>query len=749
MNKDQYEAAVRFTDTYKKFTGSHPAIREVMCLAELYPRLLPHMEPGDTFAGSLGQRIDYTLPVVFSPQFEAQIGYTMNVAMLKSMKDEFPEKASQIEEIIDFWKHESTFVKIINEAPEDVRNYLFPFGIGYDENGYLRKTMNDRPLGSGFISGSFDTRAAGLMPDFDKLMKLGLPGLRSEIGAYSEKISLDDPRADFYKAAEKAVDILEDCCEAYRKEAEKLGMSECADIMESLKNRAPETLREGIQLILIFTSVMHVENYGRLDIALGRLLNKDLISGRLDEESAVGLICEFWKVFEKYGGVYDSRVLIGGKGRLNEEEADKFALFAMEATRRRHAVVPVLTLRLSVAQNIALFDKALDLIGEGCIYPTLYNDDAYVEGVMKAMNVPFEDALNYAPLGCGEMTLAHTSVGSPNSTFRFLKALEATLHKGRDGVTGEQIGIDTGDVESFVTYDDLENALCRQIRAALERDIKVHIFNRKIAARETAYVHAALLIDDCLERGCGIHAGGSRYFGANIEGFGQTNTVNSLAVIKKLVYEEKRFTLRQVVDILDRNYEGHEDECRIFMNVPKYGNNDPLPDDIARRLETFINKTADEIGRANGFQYYTVASVNPGGITIGPRVAASADGRFCGEPMALGNSPSPSTDVCGITAMLTSAAGTDAANGGVVTNMNLSRESIVNNREAVKSAFITYFKMGGLQLNVNCFSKGDLEKALKEPEKYRNLIVRVSGFSARFVDLDPITQKHIMERTLY
>ena len=117
--------------------------------------------------------------------------------------------------------------------------------------------------------------------------------------------------------------------------------------------------------------------------------------------------------------------------------------------------------------------------------------------------------------------------------------------------------------------------------------------------------------------------------------------------------------------------------------------------------------------------------------------------------MALGNSPLPGTDTSGLTAMFLSTSGVDAANGGVVTNMNISRETVVHDREAVKAAFLTYFRIGGLQLNVNCFSKGDLVKALKEPDKYRNLIVRVSGFSARFVTLAPDVQREIASRTLY
>ena len=747
MLKKQLEAAIRFTETYKQYSNAHPAIREVMCIAELYPRLLIPMKAGDVFAGALGEYDqDGHLPLLFTPQYHSQIGYTMNVSLLKGLAAAFPEQADAIGGIIEFWKRESTFVKIREEAPESVRQYLFQHGTGLDENGYLRRNDPERPVGSGFICGSFDTRVAGMMPDFDKLMRLGLPGLYEEIADARRK---NPSAAEFYDAADKAVDILGDCCAAYSEQAAALGLTECAEILAALPERPPVTLREGIQLLLIYTSVLHVENYGRLDISLGRLLADDLAAGRLDDESAVELLCEFWKVFERYGGHFDSRVLIGGLGRPDVDSADHFALLAMEATRRRHAVVPVLTLRWSASQNPALLDKALELIGEGCIYPTLYNDDAYIPGVMRSMHMPYEHALRYAPLGCGEMLLDHTSIGSPNSNFRFLKALEATLHNGRDGVTGELIGIETGDVESFDSYEALEEALFRQIRAALERDVQLHLWNRKITARETAYMHACLLMDCCIERGRGLHDGGVRYFGANVEGFGQTNTVNSLAVIKKLVYEEKRLTLRELVDILDKNYEGYEDMRRLFLQVPKFGNNDPYVDEIKLRFDETVNRMADEIGQAAGLDYYTIASVNPGGITLGPCVAASADGRLCGESMTLGNSPMPGTDKNGLTAMLLSAAKTDPANGGVVTNMNLSRETVAGDRELVKTAFLAYFKLGGLQLNVNCFSKGDLEKALVHPENYRNLIVRVSGFSARFVDLDPVTQKHIMERTLY
>jgi len=740
------ELAIRFTETYKEYYNAHPAIREVMCLSVLYPEALIPMEEDDTFSGYMWERVNNKLPVIFAYQHKAQIGYSMNTNILRELQREHPEYAETIEELITYWKKESTFVKIRRESPYDVRSYFFPHGTKLDGEGYMRTGAEARPLGSGFISGSYDTRAAGVMVDYHKLMRLGIPGLREEIDLAARK---NPDKSEFYKASHKALDILCDCCRHYQKQAQELGLSECEKILSRLPDHAPQTLREGMQLLLIYTSITDQTDCGRLDVAFGDLLAKDLAEGRLTEESATELICEFWKKFEKYGFAYNGRVLIGGKGRPNEENADKFALLAMEATRRRHAVVPVLTLRVAKDQNPALFDKALDLIGEGCIYPTLYNDDAYVSGCMRGMNLPYEDAVKYAPLGCGEIELTCASVGSPNSTMRFPKALEAALHNGCDGVTGELIGVETGVPEDFDSYEKLEAALYSQIREALERDVKIHIWNRKITARETACVMVSMLMEDCIERGLGLHAGGVRYFGANVEGFGQINTANSLYVIKKLVYEEKRYTLRELVNILDANFEGYEDERKLFMNVEKYGNNYPQVDDIKYRLEKYINDTARETGKTTELDYYTVASVNPGGIELGPEVAASADGRRCGEPMTLGNSPQLGTDVSGITAMLLSVAKTDSADGGNVTNMNMSRKTIVENREQVKNAFLTYFDMGGLQLNVNCFSKGDLEKALENPQAYRNLIVRVSGYSARFIDLDPITQKSIMSRTLY
>lgn len=747
MNEKTIDLSMAFTKAYQTNQTASPAIREMAALRAFYPAALKPLRKEDLFAGRLGKKGDkntrasMALPVDFGPSKHSQIGYAIDIPLLQQLAKEYPHRKAEIDSLISFWKEESTFVKIYRAAEGELHGYLFPPNHGLDENGYLRSGPVRPTLGAGFISGSFDTRIAGINLNYRKLLTLGLPGLLAEIEKYEKRNGCND----FYTAARQAVQLVADTLEYYRRQA----TGELAEVLKALQTRAPASLREAIQLAIIWSLLTHVENFGRMDIWLGDFLAHDLDRGQLTEEGAITLLSGFWDFIGENCGPHDSRVILGGKGRPNEENADRFALLAMETTRRKHEIRPVLTLRLYQGQNPALYEKALDLISEGCIYPTLYNDDVFIPGVISGMHIPYEDAVDYVPLGCGELVIDGKSLGSPNSTFRSLKALEAALHNGKDGADGSIIGLPTGDPAQFRSFEALEHALYAQLDDRLRLDAKIHRHNKEISQKETAFVLVSLLMDDCLEKGKGILDGGLRYFGANLEGFGLTNLANSLIVIKKLCFEEHRYSLPQLVDILDQNYLGHEQDRAAFLRCPKFGNGIDEVDDLRLKIEQFINQRADHYGRAEGFRYCTVANVNPGGISIGPATAASCDGRFCGEPMALSNSPTPGTDVSGLTAMLCSTAKVDPKGGGTVTNMNVSRATAQEHRQEFSVLLQTYFQMGGMQLNINCFGRGELEKALRDPQKYSHLIVRVSGYSARFTDLNPITQKHIMERTLY
>ncbi len=760
LSESCIDYARAMTESYLAHMNDSPAIREMACIRSVFPEYLPYLTYEDDFAGRCIE-IDALgfLPLDMTPKKRGQIGYYMDIGNMQELQKAYPHRRDEIEEMILFWAKEATTVKIRETAPKDLYEYYRNFSTPFlDQYGYNRKGKPGLPLGSGVISSSYDTRVAGLMPNFPAFLPGGIPGLYVRIADGEAK----NGRKDFYTAARDAVDLMTEILEMYRLEAEVLAeaaendrdrnnMQDIARMCKKLQTAPPSTYREALQLVILVTIVVHSENYGRLDVALGDFLAHDVDTGVLTEEEAILETVKLfrWMAMPENGQPYDTRVLIGGLGRPNEKNADRFALAAIEAARRRHDVIPVLTLRYYEKQDRRLFDAAITAISENCSSPFLYNDDVLVSAYQKSMNLSYEEALDYAPLGCGEIIVAGKGIGSPNSTIRMLKALEAALHNGRCGVSGELVGIETGELSTLDTYEKLENAFLRQLDERIKIDVRVHRHQAEAANKEVALVFASLFTDDCIARGKALLDGGVSVFGSNLEGFGLTNSANSLRVIQKYVYEEKKYTLEELVHMLDVDFEGYEDERQAFLAVEKYGNDCEAVDAIKRRIEDYLNPRATAYGIAGGFRYCTIANVNPGGIILGPATGASADGRHVGDTFALGNSPHPGTDISGLTAALMSSAKSAPENGGYVTNLHLSRELMPNSMEAVKTLLLTYFKLGGQEMNINCFSKGDLEDALVHPENHKNLIVRVSGYSARYIDLDPPTQKHILARTVY
>ena len=232
-------------------------------------------------------------------------------------------------------------------------------------------------------------------------------------------------------------------------------------------------------------------------------------------------------------------------------------------------------------------------------------------------------------------------------------------------------------------------------------------------------------------------------------GHGFTNAADGLTAIRHVVYRQKRFTLAQVVAALDANFEGHDVLRKALMDAPKFGNDNDEADRMLVDMWRDINAAARDAGARAGLDFFTVSSVNPGGYGMGQQCGATADGRKCGEPFAIGHAPTAGFDRQGLTAMFNSVAKVDAANGGATTNIKLSRDFFTGARAKVEALFKAYFAKGGLQANVTVVNRGDLEAAMKTPEQYPHVLVRLGGWSARFIDLERSVQEEILRRTLY
>lgn len=722
-----------FSEAYHQNIDQSVAIREARCLEVLFPATFSPIRPGDQLAG----RIDLYPQVGFGLELASGgPGYYCHEESIRRKMAEAgltPTEQSEIEALLAFWRTETTIDgKLVPSLPEETR----------------RATTN--------VIAEMGGRLSGAVIDFDKLARIGLPELRAEVTGGGE------PDNALFTGMQLALDIFERSIRMYAEqaraqaaeaadEAREAELLQMAGALENIAVRPPETLREAAQLTWLYALISGVVNYGRMDVYLGDFLARDIAEGRETEVSALRLLQSLWQMMADRKIVFNGRVFIGGYGRRNPENADRFAMLAMEATRTVIEIEPQLTLRWHEDMNPVLWEKALDVIGEGRTFPMLFNDDVNVPAVMKGFNVDREAAEHYLPYGCGEYALDHISFGSPNCGFNLLKALEATLHNGKDHLTGEQVGLNLGSSESFKTYDDLWSAYRQQVEYHVMALADRHKLEYQAEAKSASFLYISMLYDDCIKRGKSVVDGGVRYQGGVIETFGMVNTADSLAAIKWLVYDQQKLTLEQLLAALDADYVGFEREYRMLKAAPKYGNDHDYVDAITRQVSEHVAHCTCEQAARIGFHYFLIVNINNyANVSMGKQTAASADGRRCGAPLANGNTPTAGNDTRGVTAFLNSIVKLDPSeHAGYTHNMKFSKQMFREDRAKVSALLKGYFASGGTQAMITVVGCGDLEAALREPEQYRNLIVRVGGFSARFVELTRDVQLDLIQRTLY
>jgi pyruvate-formate lyase len=442
---------------------------------------------------------------------------------------------------------------------------------------------------------------------------------------------------------------------------------------------------------------------------------------------------------------------VGGMGRRNPREADLLALAAVDATRRVRGVVPNLSLRFYPGQDPVLYRKALDVVGEGNTHPILYNDEVNVPAVEKAFRVSRAAAEQYLPFGCGEYILDHHSVGPPNGTLNLAKVLDVTLHNGVDSTTGRREGLALGEFRGFKTFDELAGAYARQSEWYLDRLAAAQGIIYRETGREVCFLAISLLFDHCVRRGLPLLAGGAAHLGGTMESFGNITTADSLYAIKRLVYEERRFTPDELLGMLDADFAGYEEERLLLKSLPKFGNDDAGADGMAAWVHDQVCNGIRDRAKRGGMDSYLVVVINNSANTLfGRHTAASADGRKAGQPLSNANQPTAGNDRRGMACLLSSMAKLDPAiHAGAVHNVKCSPDLFTKHRQVLEGVLATYWQRGGTQAMFTVVSRGILEDALLHPEQYPHLLVRVGGFSSYFVKLEPDVQRDILNRTLH
>ncbi len=737
--EEQIEVMEQYTETYQKYSGHSQAKREIECLKVLFPKMFREIEDTDIIVG----RSD-VLPIGFGCVTSVGgVGHYCVFSKMEKMRQEAgdPILIERLNRLEKFWD------------THDTRSLFF------------QERLTETTLGK-FVDGKYPAiltaRLSGMYLDYPKLIRLGIPGLEAEIKGFL-KNEPDKEKIDLYQCFLECLQLLRvsirhhiNMCRKAKEESGELNRKKQMDVLlealEHLLVSKPETMIEGIELAWIYTMLSSVVNYGRMDVYLGELLERDLSSGRYTEEEAIEYLKSFFKLLEARRTNVNGRAIVGGKDRTNPQAGDLFCKLAIKAVMANRDIEPQFTLRIYEGMNQEVYDLALEAIATGCTYPILYNDDVNIPSVQKALRVDEETAKNYVPFGCGELVISGQSVGTPNACMNMLKILNISLNAGIDPWDNKDKsgGIRLRPAEELSSFEETYEQYTRLLEYYVIETAESHRYSYELMNTQVKFLFTSLLVDDCIARGRAVLDGGARYLGGTNETYGNINASDSLTAIKYWVYDKKKYTLRQVVDAIYTNFENAQEIRNDLILAPKYGNDDPYADEIAARLHEFVCSKVSEQADRLGFHSYNVVVINNQVNTEwGRSTSASADGRLSGVYMNNGNNPQGGADKNGPTAMLNSLVRlkTDI-HAGSVQNMKFSRSLFDSKMDHIKALLQTYFKKGGGQIMISVVSKGELEDAYSNPEKYPNLLVRVGGFSARFVNLDQDVQREIISRTL-
>ena len=723
-----------FTETYLAHADDDVSLREAHCIrVQSVYEFLP-MRADEPLAGR--KRV---LPVGFlnEPLLGRSVSwfYDEGRAMEALRADGAGEdEVQKAKEMLAFWATQETRRNLRAAYPDDIKAAL-------PQDIYWEHSEIAFPL----------YRVVGAYMDYDKLLRIGIGGLRAEVEAYRNRTEPNGSARALYDGCLIALDALSDVALRYAEEARALRKEKLASALEHIASDAPETFLEAIQLAWLYSLISGVLNYGRMDDYLGDFLERDLKNGVTTEAEVLEILCCLWRLIDERKTVFHGRILIGGRGRHNEPAADRFAMLAMEASRIVAEAEPQLSLRFYDGQDPKLMQKALDVIGDGKVYPMLYNDDVNIPSVMRAFAVSEAEATDYCFFGCGEYVINKKSIGSPNGIINLLKALEVTLYNGHDMLFDKPCGLALGALTDFDSFDAFYEAYRRQLLYYIDVLARQEKMEYEFCAGVGSYLFITMLMDDCLARGKSLLGGGVTYLGGTLETYGNVNTINSLYAIKTLVFEQKRIAPQRLLEAMRCNFVGYEQEQKLLSEAEKYGNDLDGVDTFAQAFHTFVCNAVRDRKDSVGLHSYMVVIINNEANTVlGRFTGASADGRKAREPMANANNPAGGTDRNGVTAMLLSLTKlrTDI-HAGAVQNLTFSPELFNDNRPILEALLKTYFQNGGAQCMINVLHRGDLEDAMRHPERHQSLLVRVGGFSARFVTLSPDVQREIASRTLY
>lgn len=571
--------------------------------------------------------------------------------------------------------------------------------------------------------------------------------------------------------AERYSAALEELASSERDPSRKRELLEMADICAKVPAEAPETFHEALQYywfvhlgVITELNTWDSFNPGRLDQHLYPFYKNDLEKGRLNEERARELLQAFWIKFNnqpappkvgvtaRESSTYTDFCLInlGGVTEQGEDAVNELTFLILDVIEEMRLLQPSSMIQVSRKNPDRYVKRALEIIKTGFGQPSVFNAEAIIQEMLR-QGKSIEDARNGGSSGCVETGAFGKESYILTGYFNLPKILEIVLNNGIDPLTGRETGIRTGDPQGFSDYRTLLEAFRKQLKHFADIKIKGNRVIERLWAEYLPAPFLSLLIDDCIERGIDYNNGGARYNTSYIQGVGMGTLIDSLSSIRHHIYLENNFTMKELVEAMNSDFRGKERlRESLLHDSPRYGNDDPRCDDLIPGIFDSFFMAVDGRPNTRGGMHRINLLPTTCHIYFGEKTGATPDGRKGSEPLSEGISPVQGMDTAGPTAVLKSASRIDhLRTGGTLLNQKFTPEIFQSAAgiERIVHLIRAYFMMDGHHIQFNVVSADTLRKAQREPEKYRDLIVRVAGYSDYFVDLGESLQNEIIRRT--
>ena len=669
------------------------------------------------------------------------------------------------EVIAPYWKDKTIRDKMFSELPEEwIEAY---------KAGVFTEFMEQRPPGHTVLD--------------DKIYRKGMTDFIADI--QKEFKSLDfcnDPaafnRKEELKAMEIAAGALILFAGRYASELQKQASQEkdiqrkneliqMVEICSHVPANAPRTFWEALQYywfvhIGVITEVNPWDSFnpGRLDQHLLPFYQKEITEGSLTKERAKEILQSFWIKFNnhpappkigvtaKESNTYTdfSLINLGGVKSDGSDAVNEVTYLLLDVIEEMRLLQPSSMVQVSKKNPDQYIRRFLKIIKTGYGQPSVFNTDAIIQEMLR-VGKSIEDARAGGASGCVETGAFGKEAYILTGYFNIPKVLEITLNNGFDPRTKKMIGLQTGDPASFESFRDLMAAFEKQLNHFIGIKINGNNIIDRIYAQHMPVPFLSILIDDCIRNGKDYHDGGARYNSSYIQGVGLGSITDELSALKYHVFEKKTITMKGFIDALSKDFENYEEfRHELLENTPKYGNDEDYADDIMRQVFELYYKAVDDKPTARGGHHRVNLLPTTCHVYFGSVIGAMPDGRKAGKPLSEGISPVQGADRKGPTAVIKSASKIDhIRTGGTLLNQKFTPSFLATEEgiENVMHLIRSYFKLDGHHIQFNVVSAETLRKAKKNPENYRDLIVRVAGYSDYFVDLTEELQDEIINRT--